>query len=101
MRSSDFPATVEPRAGLKNGGPPRHADLTVVMPIGRPGALGVAAQHPAISLMQEVHTTTAAVQDLMRRLQAIPGINQQTFQQGAQLMLQGFQLIGASMPKQQ
>jgi|HubBroStandDraft_1064217.scaffolds.fasta_scaffold32872_3 hypothetical protein len=104
MQSSNFPqatsARISGRDRLARGGKPEKHSLTVVVPMG--GALAQAAAprvHPAVALAQEVQTTVAQVQDLMRRLHSLPGVNQQMFQQGAQLMLQGFQLIGASMPK--
>lgn len=102
MQSSNFPqatsARMSGRDRLARGGKP----ITVILPMGG-GALGQAAAprvHPAVALVQEIKTTVAQVTDLMHRLRAIPGVNQQMFEQASGQMTQAFLMIGASMPKQ-
>lgn len=59
-------------------------------------APGPQQPNPLVAEMQQV---TSAVEALIQKLRRVPGINQQSFDQGVQMLKQGIQTIASSMPQ--
>jgi hypothetical protein len=58
------------------------------------------AQPQQNPLIAEMHQTVTAVQSLLQKLRQVPGVDQNAFAQGVQMMTQGLQSIAQAMPKQ-
>lgn len=98
MRSSDFPAAVEPRVSRASGGRAKEHHVAVIMPVGALGsALGAAPQSPGADLAAEVQQVKAAIEGVLAKLRQLPTINLPTFNQGVAMMEQGFSTIGMSL----